>query len=38
MFSIIFLAQPAGSEGLPVTPDLAKVGWKMLTFAGNPAP
>ena len=37
MLGVIFLTQPAGSEGLPVTPDLAKVGWKMLAFAGKPA-
>lgn len=37
LLGILFLAQPAGSEGLPVRPDLAKAGWKVLTFAGKPA-
>ncbi len=37
VLSVLFLAQPAGSEGLPVRPDLAKAGWKVLTFAGKPA-
>lgn len=37
VLSVFFLAQPAGSKGLPVRPDLAEAGWKVLTFAGKPA-
>ncbi len=37
MFGMLMLARPAGSEGLSVRPDLAKAGWKVLTFAGKPA-
>ena len=37
LLSLIFLAQPAGSQVLPVRPDLSQAGWKVLTFAGKPA-
>ena len=37
MLGVLFFAQPAGTEGLPVRPDLAKAGWKVLTFAGKTA-
>ena len=37
MLGLIFLAQPAGSQVLPVRPDLSKAGWKVLTFPGKPA-
>ena len=37
MLGVFILAWPAGSEGLPVRPDLAKAGWKVLKFAGKPA-
>ena len=37
ILGLVFLAQPAGSQVLPVKPDLSKAGWKVLTFAGKPA-